>query len=178
MGLTCGMLPGKVSGMVQKLRRQYEGAIGHVTFRGNTQQAIFADNRDRERRTKRVGESAEEFGVLDLRPSDIRLRSRGGRDRGIVALALMRRFGLTERAAAAELGLGTVPAVSYLVRQVKARCRVAPNTADLVHRVAYAEVARRSRTAGRQRMNQGICYFQTDPARAMTVGAVYDRGAD
>jgi predicted transcriptional regulator len=78
--------------------------------------------------------------VLGLQPSDIRLRRRDGRDRGIVALALMRRCGLTERAAAAELGLGTGSAVSYLVRQVKARCRVDQDTAALVRRVAYAEV--------------------------------------
>lgn len=85
---------------------------------------------------------AEVCGVLGLRPSDIRLRRRDGRDRGIVALALMRRCGLTERATAAELGLRTGSAVSYLVRQVKARCRAEPDTAELVRRVACAEVSR------------------------------------
>jgi predicted transcriptional regulator len=80
--------------------------------------------------------------VLGLRPSDIRVRRREGRDRGIVALALIRRCGLTKRAAAAELGLSTGSAVSYLVRQVKARCRVEPDTAELVRRVASAEVHR------------------------------------
>jgi len=84
----------------------------------------------------------EACGVLGLRPSDIRVRRREGRDRGIVALALIRRCGLTERAAAAELGLSTGSAVSYLVRQVKARCRVEPDTAELVRRVASAEVHR------------------------------------
>ena len=64
------------------------------------------------------------------------------RDRDIVALALMRRCGLTERAAAAELGLGTGSAVSYLVRQVKARCRAEPDTAELVRRVTLAEAPR------------------------------------
>jgi hypothetical protein len=53
----------------------------------------------------------------------------------------MRRCGLTERAAAAELGLSTGSAVSYLVRQIKARCRVEPDTADLVRRIACAEAA-------------------------------------
>ncbi len=91
---------------------------------------------------KTAGVLAEVCGVLGVRPSDIRLRRRDGRDRGIVALALMRRCGLTERAAAAELGLGTGSAVSYLVRQVKARCRIEPDTAVLVRRVAYAEVSR------------------------------------
>jgi REP element-mobilizing transposase RayT len=84
----------------------------------------------------------EVCGVLGLRPSDIRVRRREGRDRGIVALALMRRCGLTERAAAEELGLGTGSAVSYLVRQIKARCRVEPDTAELVRRVASAEALR------------------------------------
>ena len=64
------------------------------------------------------------------------------RDRDIVALALMRRCGLTERAAAEELGLGTGSAGSYLVRQIKARCRVEPDTAELVRRVASAEALR------------------------------------
>ncbi len=49
--------------MARKLRIQYEGAIYHVTFRGNAQQAIFGDDRDRERLTGRLGASAEDFGV-------------------------------------------------------------------------------------------------------------------
>jgi len=49
--------------MARKLRIQYEGAIYHVTFRGNARQAIFGDDRDRERLTERVGEGAEDFGV-------------------------------------------------------------------------------------------------------------------
>ena len=83
---------------------------------------------------------AEACGALGLRPQDIRRRD--GRDRGIVALALMRRRRLPERAAADKLGLGTGSAVSYLVRQVKARCRVDPDMAALVRRVAYAQVSR------------------------------------
>jgi len=90
----------------------------------------------------------EVCGVLGLRSADIRIRRRDGRDRGVVALAMMRRCGLTERAVAAELGLGTGSAVSYLVRQVKARCRVDPYTAELVSRVAPAEVLRDRETHG------------------------------
>lgn len=85
---------------------------------------------------------AEVCGELGMQPSEIRRRRRDGRDRGIVALALIRRCGLTERAAAAELGLRTGSAVSYLVRQVKARCRADPATADIVRRVTCAEVTR------------------------------------
>jgi len=84
----------------------------------------------------------EVCGALGLRPADIRIRRRDGRDRGIVALALIRRCGLTERAAAAELGLGTGSAVSYLVRQVKARCLAELDTAELVRRVTWAETHR------------------------------------
>jgi len=35
--------------MARPLRLEYEGALYHVTSRGNTQQEIFSDNRDRER---------------------------------------------------------------------------------------------------------------------------------
>ena len=52
----------KLPGMARKLRIQYEGAIYHVTFRGNARREIFADDRDRERLTERLGESAEDFG--------------------------------------------------------------------------------------------------------------------
>lgn len=49
--------------MARKLRIQFNGAIYHVTFRGNARQPIFADDRDRERLTARVAESAEDFDV-------------------------------------------------------------------------------------------------------------------
>ncbi len=52
-----------MGGMARKLRVQCAGAIYHVTFRGNARQAIFVDDRDRERLTARVAESAEDFGV-------------------------------------------------------------------------------------------------------------------
>ena len=70
--------------------------------------------------------------------------------RGIAALALMRHCGLAQRAAAAELGLGTGSAVSDRVRHVKARCRADPDTAEHVRRVASAEGHRRSRNSRRQ----------------------------
>ncbi|MDD5705614.1 MAG: transposase, partial [Kiritimatiellae bacterium] len=49
--------------MARRLRIQFAGAIYHVTFRGNAQQDIFGDDRDRERLTGRVAESAVDFGV-------------------------------------------------------------------------------------------------------------------
>lgn len=49
--------------MARKLRVQFNGAIYHVMFRGNARQAIFSDDRDRERLTERVAESAMDFGV-------------------------------------------------------------------------------------------------------------------
>ena len=49
--------------MARKLRIQCGGAIYRVTFRGNARHAIFVDDRDRERLTERVGESAEDFGA-------------------------------------------------------------------------------------------------------------------
>ncbi len=73
----------------------WAGGIYHVTFRGNARQAIFRDDRDRER--------------------------------------------LTERAAAAELGLCSGSAVSYLVRRIKAQYRADPALAEWVRTVTGSE---------------------------------------
>ncbi len=47
--------------MARKLRLQYEGAIYHVTVRGNGRRAIFKDFRDRERLLERLAESCETY---------------------------------------------------------------------------------------------------------------------
>ena len=64
---------------------------------------------------------------------------RDGLHRGIVALALIRRCGITERAVTAELGLTRGSAVGYLTRLVKARCRADPATAERVRRLTCAD---------------------------------------
>lgn len=49
--------------MARALRIKYEGAIYHVTIRGNGRKAIFVDERDRERFVKRFAESVELYEV-------------------------------------------------------------------------------------------------------------------
>lgn len=49
--------------MARKLRLLFEGAIYHVTFRGNARQEIFTDEADRRRLKERLAESAEDYGV-------------------------------------------------------------------------------------------------------------------
>jgi len=47
--------------MARKLRLQFEGAIYHVTVRGNGRRSIFFDNSDRERLLKRLQESKDTY---------------------------------------------------------------------------------------------------------------------
>jgi len=49
--------------MARKPRLQFEGAIYHVTFRGNAKMNIFIDDADRIRLKERIAESAEDFHV-------------------------------------------------------------------------------------------------------------------
>jgi hypothetical protein len=135
----------------ERMRREHEER-GHVRREDVSLRHVRAIE-------KTPGVLAEVCGEPGLRPSDIRLRRRDRRDRDGAVLAPMRRCGLTGRAAAAEPGLSTGSALSYLVRQVKARCRVEPGTADLVRHVAHAEVSRRSRNAGMRRLMRGYLLF-------------------
>jgi putative transposase len=50
-------------GMARKLRVPYEGAIDHVTVRGNGRRTIFADDQDRDRLLWRMCQSKETYGV-------------------------------------------------------------------------------------------------------------------
>lgn len=47
--------------MARSQRIEYEGAVYHVTARGNERRAIFLDDRDRERFLRVLGESVERF---------------------------------------------------------------------------------------------------------------------
>ena len=49
--------------MARPLRIEFEGALYHVTSRGNARQTIFHDVRDRKRFLERLGESVETYGV-------------------------------------------------------------------------------------------------------------------
>lgn len=49
--------------MARLLRVEYEGAIYHVTIRGNERQVIFRDDADRERFLEGLGARVEEYGV-------------------------------------------------------------------------------------------------------------------
>ncbi len=62
---------------------------------------------------------ADLCGKLGVAEADVIRSGRDGTDRGIVALALIRRSGLTQRDAAVRLGLASGSAVGYLVGKVK-----------------------------------------------------------
>ena len=49
--------------MARHLRLEFEGAIYHVTSRGNERSNIFADDRDKERFLAKLGESVEQYHV-------------------------------------------------------------------------------------------------------------------
>ncbi|TFH17018.1 MAG: hypothetical protein E4H02_04025 [Lentisphaerales bacterium] len=49
--------------MARLLRVEYEGAIYHVTMRGNERQVIFRDDADRERLLERLGQRVEQYGI-------------------------------------------------------------------------------------------------------------------
>ena len=49
--------------MARKLRLQYEGAIYHITVRGNGRRRIFMDDANRERFLWRLAESKEQYEV-------------------------------------------------------------------------------------------------------------------
>ena len=49
--------------MARHLRVQYAGAIYHIAVRGNARQAIFVDDRDRQRFIERLGEDVTTHGV-------------------------------------------------------------------------------------------------------------------
>jgi len=49
--------------MPRKLRVQFQGAIYHVTIRGNGREDIITDDHDRKRFLKRLAESLETYGV-------------------------------------------------------------------------------------------------------------------
>ena len=49
--------------MARLLRVEYEGAIYHVTMRGNERQAIFRDDVDRERFLERLDGRVQEYGI-------------------------------------------------------------------------------------------------------------------
>jgi hypothetical protein len=53
-------------GMARKLRVEYPGAIYHVMNRGDRREAIFKDDKDRERFLKGVGKVSERCRFLVL----------------------------------------------------------------------------------------------------------------
>ena len=61
--MTGGVRKGYGVGMARLARVEYEGAIYHVTVRGNNRRELFVDDRDRGRFLKRLGETAEEFDI-------------------------------------------------------------------------------------------------------------------
>lgn len=50
--------------MARPIRVEFEGAVYHVTARGNERRAIYRDDGDRERFLEAVGQCVEQFGVI------------------------------------------------------------------------------------------------------------------
>jgi len=50
--------------MARPLRIEFEGAVYHVTSRGNARQAIFLDDEDRESFLKRLKHVVDRFGWI------------------------------------------------------------------------------------------------------------------
>ena len=58
-----GRRRGYIGAMARKLRLQYDGAIYHITVRGNGRRRIFVEDTNRERFLWRLAESKEQYGV-------------------------------------------------------------------------------------------------------------------
>ncbi len=69
---------------------------------------------------------ADACGKLGVDEADVLSSRRDGTKRGIVALALIRRCGLTQRDTAERLGLASGSAVGYLTRKVKSSAQCDP----------------------------------------------------
>lgn len=99
----------------QRMQREHERLAGR---RAKREDVSLRQVRDWELAEKVLHEVCAGLGVAI---ADVRRRRRDGTARGIVALALLRRCGLSERTIAEELGVGSGAAVSYLIRRAKAR---------------------------------------------------------
>ena len=84
-----------------------------------------------------VNEVLEELSAkLGVAKEEFMRKRRDGTPRGVAALALIRRCGLSERAVAGHLGIGSGSAVSYLVRTVKRRALDDSTLAEKIAAVA------------------------------------------
>lgn len=118
-----------------RVQREHEAQVGR---RAKREDVSLRHARTFEKPASVMSEVCDALGI---RLADLRRRRRDGLHRGIAALALIRRCGLTQREAAAEIGLSSGSAVSYLARLVKARCRADEDTAELVRRLTLVNVS-------------------------------------
>ena len=109
--------------------REHEGLIGRC---GKREDVSLRHVRPVESADAVPAEVCAECGVA---PDELRRRRRDGTRRGLAALALMRRCGMTERAVAERLGMRSGSAVSYLIRRLKERARTDAAIARSVERV-------------------------------------------
>jgi hypothetical protein len=113
----------------REVMRQHEDLIGRRVKR-----------EDVSLRHVRLRESAdavlpEVCAASGVTVAEIQRRRRDASERALVSLALVRRCGMTEREAAARLGLGSGAAVSYLIRRIKERARTDAAAGRLVEQV-------------------------------------------
>ena len=113
----------------QRMIREHEGLIGR---RGKREDVSLRHVRPAERASEVVSEVCATLGV---EVSEVRRKRRDGTARGLVALAVLRRCALSERAVSEVLGLGSGSAVSYLTRRIKQRMTNDPDLALLAERL-------------------------------------------
>jgi REP element-mobilizing transposase RayT len=99
----------------ERMTREHEALVGRKAKREDVSLRHIGKVESVERVLSHVA------GTLGMELTGLRRKRRDGTPRALAALALMRRCGLTQRAAAEQLGLSSGSAVSYLVRHLKNR---------------------------------------------------------
>ena len=141
--------------MARKLRLQYEGAIYHITARGNGRRKLFIDDEYKRLREKQgsvedvsfrratvlrnfeaiVKVVAGIFGVPDLK---MRERMRGSLARPVAIWMLCKHAGLTQREAGRILGYKTGSAVSHQISGLKNAVMDVAKTRQMLQRVEHS----------------------------------------
>jgi REP element-mobilizing transposase RayT len=116
-----------------RIMREHEGLVGR---RGKREDVSLRSVRFVEPAEAVLKETCSQLGVA---VEEIRRRRRDGTQRALVALALVRRSGLTQRDVASRLGLSSGSAVSHLIRQLKQRACTDAVTARLVRGITQGK---------------------------------------
>ena len=104
--------------MARPLRIIYDGAVYHVTLRGNERKAIFRDDQDRERYCRVEDVLSAVCEVFGVERSVLFHQWRGSMIRPMAAQVLCEYSGLTQREVAEILKLQTGAAVSHQIKRL------------------------------------------------------------